>query len=234
LPTWRHGCAAVIASAVFALAAPAFADGGSAARTFDWTGFYLGGAVGYGTSRITYYDPAFPAWSLSHDPHGFVGGVRGGYNRQFGSVVAGIEGEILKSGVSGGVTDTQPDFAGDRFDADVTWIGLLAGRLGYACGPFLLFGRGGAAWARNELRYQYAQIPGFGPTQLNLTRMGWMLGAGVEYAIDRNWSASANYSYIGFGRTGDETFQPLPDGFVAQVSQSIQLVTVGLNYRFGP
>ena len=70
------------------------------------------------------------------------------------------------------------------------------------------------------------------------TRLGWMFGAGVEYAFYRNWSANVEYDYLDFGTQG-VTFPGLPAfdpqfiGTTVAIRQRIQLVKFGLNYRFG-
>ena len=205
----------------------------SAQANHDWSGFYVGGIAGFGESGITYFDPAIPTWSLDHHPSGLLGGIRAGFNRQAGAWVYGLNADFALSAIRGGVTDTQPGFAGDRFDADIKWIGTLTGRAGYAFGRALLFVQAGVAVVRSDLHYQYAQTPGFGPTRLDLIRPGWTAGGGLEYALGHNWSATAEYDYVDLGRTGDVTFSPLPDGFVANVAQVLHLLKFGFNYRWG-
>jgi outer membrane immunogenic protein len=66
------------------------------------------------------------------------------------------------------------------------------------------------------------------------TRSGWTVGAGLEYALTRNWSAFLQYNYMRFGTrdllfvgitaaVGDET---------EDIRENINVVKVGINYRF--
>jgi outer membrane immunogenic protein len=210
----------------------------AAASPSSWTGLYAGGHVGGGWSPLTYYDPAFPTWKLSHTPAGAIGGAQAGYNFQFGPWVIGVEGDVAWSGMKDRVIDNNPPigaatFAGDIFEAKVRWIGLVTGRLGYAWDRLLIYAKGGAAWANSELHFQFVQVAGFGPTKLRDTREGWTVGGGVEYAFAPHWSAKLEYNYVDFGRSGLVTYLPLPDGFVATFAQELHLAKAGVNYRFG-
>jgi outer membrane immunogenic protein len=63
-----------------------------------------------------------------------------------------------------------------------------------------------------------------------------MVGVGVEYAFANNWSVKAEYNHMDFG-SHTETLQPTPGcgcvAFQYDVNQTVDLVKVGLNYRFG-
>jgi opacity protein-like surface antigen len=77
----------------------------------DWTGFYVGGHVGYGWGHDPYTDNGFsqsaqgnvsgtaafninPATLTGTDPKGAVGGGHFGYNQQWGNWVGGLEIDI--------------------------------------------------------------------------------------------------------------------------------------------
>ena len=68
------------------------------------------------------------------------------------------------------------------------------------------------------------------------TRWGWMVGVGIEYAFTNNWSVKTEYNHLDFGRE-TETLQPLPGcgctAFQYDINQTVDLVKVGVNYRFG-
>src|SRR4051794_28872212 len=63
---------------------------------YNWSGFYVGGNVGYQSGEAT---------NLGADPNGIAGGVQAGYNWQTGQFVFG------------GETDIQASAASDRFAA---------------------------------------------------------------------------------------------------------------------
>jgi outer membrane immunogenic protein len=78
-------------------------------------------------------------------------------------------------------------------------------------------------------------------------RWGYMVGIGLEFGLFDNWTAKVEYDYLGLGTksvslTGTEcsssntsvvstSCSPLTRSF--NVSQDIQLVKFGINYRFG-
>ena len=64
-------------------------------------------------------------------------------------------------------------------------------------------------------------------------KWGWTAGAGVEYALTRNWSAKLEYDFMGFG-TSRVDFDLGPAGLAIipiDVKQRIQAVKLGLNYK---
>jgi outer membrane immunogenic protein len=178
---------------------------------YNWSGFYLGGHLGYGWSS----EEATAAGVVgSTDPDGFIGGVQAGYNWQADRWVFGIEGDWSWSGadgnaVLGGLT------------SDHSWYATLTGRVGYAWDNWLWYVKGGAAWADTE----YSAF-GFGTA--SDTRVGWTLGTGVEWALAPQWSAKLEYNYLDFS---NDTFTFA--GTPVDVDTQVHLVKLGLNYRFG-
>jgi outer membrane immunogenic protein len=87
------------------------------------------------------------------------------------------------------------------------------------------------------------------------SRWGWMAGVGLEFGLFDNWSAKIEYDYLGFGHhdvtlaggltatcTGficgfPETFGPtvqsVGNSRTFSINENIQVVKLGLNYRFG-
>ena len=79
------------------------------------------------------------------------------------------------------------------------------------------------------------------------SQWGWTAGIGLEYALSGNWSVELEYDYLGFGPHGLETpaaaippgglpgviGSSAPDGRGAGISQAIQALKLGVNYRFG-
>jgi len=68
-----------------------------------------------------------------------------------------------------------------------------------------------------------------------------MVGVGAEVLAFSNWSIFAEYNYLGFG-TNRTTFTALPEPgdvgvpppFPLDIRQNVQMVVVGVNYRFHP
>ena len=65
---------------------------------------------------------------------------------------------------------------------------------------------------------------------------GWTVGAGAEYAFYGGWSARIEYDYIGLTNqtfTVPATAAVLPNDQFTFNNRNIQMVTAGINYKFG-
>ena len=194
---------------------------------YDWTGFYIGGHVGYGggslgpgTNPMPYQGVVFPP-SVT----GLIGGYEAGYNRQFANhVVLGIEADA--SFVS---PLDAPRLAPAPFNSSIDYISTVRGRVGYAFGRWMPYVTGGFAWGHTHININDGSGNAFAaPGQI---QTGWTAGAGVEFAVSGNWSAKFEYDYIDLSsRMYDLSGFGLPN---VNVDPSVNLVKVGLNYRFG-
>ena len=243
LPTWA-------ADVPMALKAPKAANGdppGFDPRNFDppWTGFYGGIHAGYGWGDKRFIDNfPTPDGELDADASvkGGFGGFQGGFNKQFNRWVVGVEGDFSWSGVES--TFSCFPFGDQVCSAHPEWFASLAGRLGYAWGPTLLYLKGGAALTEDHFT-DFATCAGSQPRSragitaacgdgfvANDLRPGWLLGIGAERFFARNWSAKIEYQYLDFGSKS----VPFTDGangfFTEEIHQKINLVMVGLNYHF--
>jgi outer membrane immunogenic protein len=187
---------------------------------YDWTGFYVGGHVGYGWADKSWQD-SFGLFGISHQAKGFLGGGQAGFNYQIGQFVVGVEGDMSWSGMSGST-----NALASTFNTDVDWTATLTGRLGMAFDRWLVYGKGGAAWARDRYSTNFYTFPG---TEVADTRLGWTVGAGVEYAFAPQWTAKLEYNYMDFG-TRSVSFAP---GFSTDIDQQVHAVKFGVNYKFG-
>jgi outer membrane immunogenic protein len=231
-----------------------------------WTGFYVGLNAGYAfdasTSARTVGTPAFltltpnlaPS-SLSVGNDGFVGGAQIGYNWQAGSIVFGLETDIQYIDSSGGSSFTGASFPipgngtvstlTTRADAKLDYLGTLRGRIGVSFGSGLIYATGGLAYGGTKLTGSVVAdsltVASWSGSSSS-TAVGWTLGGGFEYMLNRNFSVKAEYLYYDLG---DETVTALGNGVVRGVSDlrgidyvanadfSGSIVRVGLNYRFG-
>ena len=98
---------------------------------------------------------------------------------------------------------------------------------------FLGYVRGGAAWERDE--YWATTIVLGTAYTARVTRPGWTIGVGGEYAFTRILSGFIEYDYYDFG-TRQITFTPqvigLNPAFV-DIKDTTSVVRAGLNVRFG-
>jgi len=137
---------------------------------WTWTGFYVGGNVGYSWGSpnsdyaVTDFFETFPLYSFAHSNAlnltGAIGGVQLGYNWQAPSRwVLGIEADWQGSSEKAHLGYSDPysydlypaPFAGTgvvstSYDAKILWLGTVRGRIGYAWDRLLMYATGGLAY----------------------------------------------------------------------------------------
>ena len=197
---------------------------------YDWTGFYIGGHVGMSTGAVgagPHTEPADP--SEGDDPvfHNRVfgdftqilAGGHIGYNyRLLPSVLVGLEGDVnAKSGHGW--------FHEAKSRPTSSWDASIRARLGYLVTlRSLVYGTGGFAFGHFSTPFSTS---GEGPEVLGGTRTGWTLGAGVQYALDPNWSMRIEYRYTDWGSKTVDWDGPIPSDLTEH------RVIAGLTYNFG-
>lgn len=196
---------------------------------FSWTGFYIGGNVGWAwlNNDLT-VSPAFgiPPTSINvGDANGFTGGLQAGYNWQFANnVVLGIEADVQWADLGSSSVAVIPfgPFAAGLTDASLDAYGTVRARLGYAFDRVLPYITGGLAWGRSD----YGSIYGVDTSETN---WGWTIGGGVEYAFTNNWTAKIEYQYIDL--EGSSYTIPSTLGSISADTQ-LSVLKVGVNYKF--
>jgi outer membrane immunogenic protein len=169
--------------------------------TFNWTGFYIGANIGGGWAGGNIVDSLDGADFGSGTRGAFIGGGQVGYNYQINpNIVLGAE-WLMDGFASHNNSNTAfiPAF-GDFFQASATtdWITTLTGRVGITSPQWdhwLIYAKGGAAWAQNEATVSdLATGASFSNTKIS---NGWVVGAGVEWAFAPGWTVRLEYQYIG-------------------------------------
>jgi len=106
---------------------------------YNWTGFYVGGNVGYSWGNWDSTNPSgianFPGPAGTASPHvnGWLGGLQAGYNMQRGTFVFGLEGDIQITGEQASDDGTSTSVAipvavtGNAFNAGCRPVGAFAG-----------------------------------------------------------------------------------------------------------
>jgi outer membrane immunogenic protein len=124
-----------------------------------WSGFYLGGHVGYGWSdkdwtllRNAGNQPSNEIGSVitSHKVDGAFGGIQVGANHQAHGLVFGIEGSMSWTAMDGYSTWRNSDGFFRDAATDINWIGTLTGKIGVPLGHTLVYFKGGAVWADED------------------------------------------------------------------------------------
>ncbi|MBB4197607.1 outer membrane immunogenic protein [Rhodoblastus sphagnicola] len=176
--------------------APAFVP----VSTFSWTGFYAGieGGADFLNTKARN--------SVSYDrTGGLVGGVVG-YNYDLGNkFVLGLEGD------AGGVLGSDKTVNGVKVDSN--YYANVRGRVGYTVvDRALLYVAGGVAFG--DVKYA-------GTTD---DRIGYTIGAGLDYACTNNLIGRIEYRYTDFDKANIAG---------VRVKQDSNAVLVGLLYKFG-
>jgi outer membrane immunogenic protein len=219
---------------------PAKAPPSPVASAYSWTGFYVGGNLGYGWGRtnneVIFVDPFFPltvAHSESDGLNSVIGGGQFGYNYQFSTrAVLGLEADwqssskaVSRSFVGSAVVGVpvNTESATTNYTADISWFGTVRGRVGYSWDSLLLYGTGGLAYGKVGLSgtmNQATDLTGAGgpifnlssPFSMSTVKAGWAVGAGIEDALTNNWSWKLEYLYVDLGTIAG--LFPVPNPFI--------------------
>ena len=164
-------------------------------RPPNWTGFYLGGHLGYGwqkdDNRLRDLDGYNGAGNFTYSAEGGFGGAQAGFNLQLQKVVVGIEGEF---GLGFAGQAQFPAFVGARTSADSVAsvdfdrYATVTGRLGVlATDRLLIYGKAGWGWVHANASFTDTDPIGITLTSgtsrsANLDGAVW--GGGIEYALN--------------------------------------------------
>jgi len=206
---------------------------------FSWTGCYGGGQAGGGFGQKNLNDSAGIVSAISgftsanSNVSGYMLGGQIGCDYQFSrNWVLGIEGAATGGNIHGSTSVATPGLPGDsaNFRPTTDLLTSITGRLGYAWNNWLLYAKGGTAWASD--RYSASDVLATYDFEGLETRFGWTAGAGVEWAFSDIWSLRLEYDYYGFGTRSvnfidnvSATVGPL------DIKQDIQVIKVGVNFH---
>jgi len=203
------------------------------ASIYNWTGFYVGIEGGGGWGHSQHFTSAFPVdFSGTFNVSGGLIGGTAGFNWQTGALVLGVEGDFAYAAIKGSTAGIQAPFCPDgtalaNCTTSLRNFGTVRARAGYAWDRYLPYVTGGLA---------FGQIYGASdPGDVNSgtkTKAGWTIGAGIEAALSRNWSAKIEYLYADFGTASGVFIRPSPGINPFDVKLNTNIVRGGLNYRF--
>ena len=244
----------VLAFAAQADAADIYAPSGPApfpiaAPVALWSGMYGGVHIGgawadLNTSDLNNYwasgyttlnNPlTYGVLRTDQSPSGVFGGGTIGYNMQRGGVVFGLEADFGAMDLNGNKLLASPAVEGiaetPRAHISTGFYGDVTGRLGWAWGPWLLYGKGGIAVLEsttnvNDPLYAF-------PSTIDNTRVGWTAGGGFEYLWNPAWSVKVEYQYFSFGSASSSLVYE-GETYSFNHDLNINTVKVGLNYHLG-
>lgn len=242
--------------------APMYTKAPVMAPVYDWTGFYLGGNVGYGWGANTGSGYSSFTDSLGGlagffaaggnvlpgvNPNGIIGGGQIGYNWQISPWVLGIVADIqasdMKASGTGAASIGAFTSITESKTAKIDWFGTVRAKVGYAVNNVLFYGTGGLAYGEVNASTSFNDpSAGGGPRVFagssSSTKTGWAAGAGVDYALSRNWTVGAEYLYVDLGTISTtETQVSGPANastFTSNSKFTANIARLTINYKFGP
>jgi len=199
-----------------------------APAAFSWTGPYIGVFGGASTGDFEY--DAGPTGDdsllgLDVSGSGFIGGAQVGYDWQTGNWVIGAVADIAISSHSADVSLDVTGLGSAEAESELTYLGTVRARAGYAFDRALVYAHGGFAYGETEQTISALGTELFNESQ---TRTGWTVGAGVEYALNDKVSVGTEYSYVDLG---DEQVYSDDSVFVNE-DLAFHTVKAFLNIRF--
>jgi outer membrane immunogenic protein len=228
-------------------------------EVYNWTGFYIGGNVGYSwgrsrdTSTLTNTAGTVLFTSIDRsDLNGVVGGGQIGHNWQVQNWVWGLEADIQGTDEHGSRAFTCPTAICTpsaiilvapgpavpvSLNQKLEWFGTVRGRAGVLVTPkVLLYATGGLAYGEVKSTETVGVLTGFSNSDI---RVGYTVGAGVEGVIGGNWTAKLEYLYVDLGKVSSSFLTTAPafgggvltSNFSSRITDNV--LRVGINYRFG-
>jgi outer membrane immunogenic protein len=157
------------------------------AASANWTGFYLGGELGFDAATANYSRPQSTLsdiWIGSAN-RGLIGGIYGGFNYQaMPWLVLGVEGDLSSSRAH--YRELGPDV---DFLQDTKHLSAVTGRAGIVIMPTtMIYAKAGPAWI--DVR----GLEGFG-TPFTRTLRGELFGAGIEALATPNVAVRLEGTY---------------------------------------
>ena len=235
---------AIASAADMPVKAPAYAP--VLPVSYNWTGFYIGGQVGGGWASSTTTDvdgttafpPGFVHSAISYS--GFLGGGYAGFNYQINQFVIGIDGDYSWADLTGSASEASPLISTTTsYNDKINWIATLTGRLGYAMNNWMIFVKGGGAWAGFSGTTNTVTSGGaaYSSGTNSATRDGWTIGTGVEWGFAPHWSTKLEYDYVDFSTSNfNSTVTRVSNGNVTTPARSatsyLNMVKLGVAYRF--
>lgn len=180
----------------------------TAARSLFADGVIGGGHVGYNVVTAVSLERPVGVFGVEADVDG------ASYGRRAGGVTAG------------------PGYTAYAFDPAISDLhrdvgGSLRGRAGVGVKRVLLYGTGGLAVARFS-----SAIPGVADGRSDVTRVGYTVGGGLEYAVTNHVALRAEYRYDDYGRTADAGAAAIFPGAALIRRESFSRLQGGISYLF--
>lgn len=228
-----------LAAAICLLAAPGFAGGPVIGKTepevlapvpvvLDYAkprfaGGYVGGSLGYafnGDDVVGVIPPTGPVTNHGDlEMSGAIADIHAGYRWLPGPFVWGVE-----LGLEGG--DVKDDANDGIYDSEtkMKYAVSLRGTFGYSYSDeTIIYGFAGVSHGK----FDYTVAGPLGTIDAEVSRTGYIVGAGVEHALNDRWSLRGEYQFSDYGKERLESA-----GFDTHATPKFHSVRLGVNYSF--
>ena len=233
-----------------------FAGPAKADYTFEWAETYTGVFAGIGrtNNRIVDVD-GFANWgnpgsAVDYDDSGFVGGALIGKKFKIGGKMMRIELEGTYGNLSATSNKLDPVGLDETVISKFRWIAAARTGIEQTIGPTTIFASGGIAGAKIDKSVTDIDFGMNMPSRLDpddsfrdgSTKIGWVIGMGIEAPLTDAWTLRIEGSYQDFGQSthyvnnsGDNRCgpgmpqQPCPYNF----ENKLALIRLTIIYRFG-
>jgi outer membrane immunogenic protein len=206
------------------------------ASVYNWTGFYIGGNAGGGSSHNCWDTTAVLGVAVPvtaegcHNATGAIVGGQIGYRWQSANWVFGVEAQGDWADLKGSNVSSPAAFAPLVNNTKIDALGLFTGQVGYAWNNVLWYVKGGAAVTHNKFS---GTLAGITFDTASETRWGGAVGTGIEFGFAPNWSVGVEYNHLFMGKHTD-TLTVLGASFRSDsIKQDVDMATVRVNYTFG-
>ena len=231
------------------------------ASSFDWSGFHVSALVGAtrgeSDAPLTSVTPNYFGGgdfaqlprdgSMDLSDWRGTGSLQGGYSRQFGNVVLGLDAsadalfiDLEETAKFRTLTGATP-MVSIRQEINADWMAALRPRLGWAQDSWHVYAMGGPALTRLKVTTSYDDdydtIGGHGRSTTSKMKLGWAVGLGAEYALDQSWALNMQFLYTDFGSVKTRTHvthaaHVETSDVYSKANLNTASILVGLSYRF--
>jgi outer membrane immunogenic protein len=197
------------------------------AQAENWSGPYVGGAIGSNTRETEWTDldgdwvtPGDIASDDDVDATSISAHV--GYNWQFGNFVLGAQGGVSYMDLS----ETEVIFGDVAVDNSLSFAVDARLNAGYSFGAFLPYVTVGAALS--DLEHSWAEEGDTSDSWADFSNdTALIYGAGMDYALSPQWSVGAEYLIYEFGSEVSTN----PDSYRMDVETDVESLRLTVNYR---
>lgn len=224
----------------------------------NWAGFYIAGSLGsFENKSSVYSDNIYGSYSPNATYATKINksnlGIQAGYNWNIDSYILGIELDASPSKISKSTCRGSQDpttNCGDYYYGtltlvnEISYLGAIKGRVGYAFSDFMIYASGGLAYAKATNTLNVDCPSGCGASDANAittsstvskNSINFTYGVGAEYSIDKTWKLGADYMYFKVPNLNQTLYHVATYGtqtMIANNSNSNSLYRLRLIYNF--